>query len=143
MTQKRTFLLMEVMIALALIALCIAPLMRMPILHFQKQVEHLVQFEKHRIADWSFSEVKELLLKNSIPWEKLPKKKAPPLLYPLPKVELEIPGIRSQTVERRAQFECTGEKEGENGNEYHLLEITILLDGEKIVPPYRIMIEKN
>jgi hypothetical protein len=141
--KKRFFLLMEVMIALALIAISIVPLMRMPIVHFQREVEHLAQFEKHLIADWAFSEVKELLLKNSIPWEKLPRKNDPPLLYPLSKVDLEIPGIRTQTLARAAQLKCTGEKESENGNRYHLFEITIFLNEEKITPFYRIMIEKN
>jgi hypothetical protein len=143
MTKKRTFLLMEVLISLMLVSLCIVPLMRAPILHFRQQVNHLIQFERQRIADWSFSEVKEILLKNGIPWERLPKRGSARLELPLAKSQLHIPGLITKNLSRKVQFSCTAEKEGEKGGLYRLLEITILLDEEPMHPPYRVLIAKN
>ncbi len=136
----RHFLLFEVLIAILILTSFMLPIIKLPILHFQKQVDHLSQFEKRRIADWTFSEVKELLLKESIPLHKLPQKREEPVSFPLSEVLLEIPSLRSKKISRSFTLKCTGEKEGLKGETYRIYKMVIELDGEKIKPPYRLII---
>ncbi len=63
---------MEVLIAIALLSIFAPWLMTLPARHYQLQIQRFESQEKQRIADWSYSEIKELLLQHSIPWERLP-----------------------------------------------------------------------
>lgn len=138
--RKRTFLLLEVLMAFTLIALCAVPLMKFPIQHLQQQVEALSSFEKQRLAGWTFSEVKELLLKEAIPWKKLPGPKDPVLKQLLPDASLTTPPFPAKPVSRGFLIKCKGEKEGTHGELHRIMSITILLDDQEISPKYRVIV---
>lgn len=141
--RSRSFLLLEVLIALLLVTICIVPLMRLPLLHFRRQIDNLSDFEMHRISDWTFSEIKEQFLRESIPWEKLPKRGETSAQIPLSKTTLEIPSLRSKKISRSFTLNCTGEKEGLKGEIHRLYEITVYLDQTKLDPPYRILVTRD
>jgi hypothetical protein len=85
----------------------------------------LEEIEGERLADCSFMEIKEKLLKNEIPWKKLPPNKSPPLSYPLAAVQLQIPGKAQKTIQRFFTLTCVKEKEGLNGEIYRIFDVNI------------------
>ena len=56
--NKRSFLLIEVIIAFALVTLLIVPLIRNPIYFFRSQIKSLEKLECERIADLTFLDLK-------------------------------------------------------------------------------------
>ncbi len=128
--KKRSFLLPEVLIAIFLTSLCLIPLIRSPIESYRTEVELLEEMERERLAEWSFSEIKEKLLTHEIPWEKLPTKGNLTAPIPLSPITIQIPGLQSKTVNRSFVLKCreTGEKEGPQGEIYRMLYVDLLFD---------------
>lgn len=125
--KKKPFLLLEVLIAFLLVALCAVPLVRQPLKLYRAEMESLEQLEKERLADWTFSEIKELLYKNEIPWEKVPAKGKETAPFPLPPSQIDIPGCSPKRMERSFTLSCKGEKEGADGALYRLLWVKVVL----------------
>jgi hypothetical protein len=141
MRKKRSFLLLEVLLAITLVAVFAAPLMRLPINYYRSQVDRLESFERQRIADWSFSEVKELLLKESIPWDKLPGKDQT-FTFPLPDSSFIIPHLPTRPVHRSFTLNCKGEKEGKHGEIFRIYHVDITLDAKKSYQ-YRLLVQRT
>jgi hypothetical protein len=126
--KKKPFLLIEVLIALSLVTLCIGPLVRQPLKMYQIEVGKLESLEKERIADWAFTEVKERLLKNEIPWEKLPHKYQFSDSFPLPEKTLDLPGRPLKKMKCSFYLEGTGEKTGKNRADCRQFKVMVSLD---------------
>ncbi|MBF8263882.1 MAG: hypothetical protein HW387_1547 [Parachlamydiales bacterium] len=133
MRTKRTFLLLEVLMAIALVAVFAAPLMRWPIKHYRSQINRLEAFELQRAADWTFTEIKELLYKEAIPWEKLPEKEQI-FVQTLTDIQIQVPNLTARTIHRSYTLKCKGEKEGIHGEIFRLYRVDIDLGAPK---PYR------
>ncbi len=121
--KKRSFLLLEVLIAFLLVAICSVTLVRQPLLIFSSEMKALEQMERERLAEWTYTEVKESLLKLEIPWEKLPGKNNKTQPISLPSATIEIPGCKPKTIERSFVLSCMAEKTGlqeEIYRNYHL-----------------------
>jgi hypothetical protein len=71
---KRSFLLLELLIALFLVVTCALPLARIPIRALQKEFQSASAMEMHRLADLAFAEIKEKVYRHEIPWEQIVKK---------------------------------------------------------------------
>ena len=123
--KKRTFILLELLIACTLLALCAAPLMRKPIELYQMQVRTLEEVEKQRLADRAFAETKVHLLTNKIAWDKLPSKTAKVKTRSLPPAIMQIPHAAPKEIKRRAVIRCKGEKTGLKGEVIRMLQIEI------------------
>jgi hypothetical protein len=123
--KKRTFILLELLIACTLLTLCAVPLMRKPIELYQTQIKILEEFEKQRLADAAFAEIKIHLLTNQIAWEKLPSKTAKVKTRTLAPVSMQIPYCKPKSIKRRALMRCKGEKTGLQGQIIRMLEIEI------------------
>lgn len=139
--KKRTFLLLEILIALFLIAVCAIPLVMQPLTAYRREMGQLLIIEKERLADWTFSEVKEKFLNQEIPWAKIPPKSEFSEMFSLPLGQITIPGAQAKEIKRSYQLKCTGEKETEEGQITKQLEITIVLDENKYT--FRLPIVKN
>jgi 3'-phosphoadenosine 5'-phosphosulfate sulfotransferase (PAPS reductase)/FAD synthetase len=138
--MKRSFLLLEVLLAITVVAVFAAPLMRWPIKHYQSQIDRLEEFEYQRIADWTFSEIKELLLKEGIAWSKLPTKGGT-LARPLSDVKRHIPQFPDRTVRRSFILKCRGEKKGPHGEIFRIYQVEITMDSKKSYQ-YRILVQR-
>lgn len=140
MRTKRNFLLLEVLLAISLVALFAAPLMRWPIQYYRSQISRLESFELQRIADWTFTEVKEILYKETIPWEKLPAKDQS-VVRTLPDMQIHIPNLSARTVRRSFTLKCKGEKQGIHGEVFRLYRVDVDVGAGKPYR-YRILIQR-
>lgn len=123
--KKRPFVLLEVIIALTLVALCAIPLILKPIRVYRSEMRSLEEGEGERLADWTFSEIKERLLKNEIPWEKLPalNETTPPFL--MSSSTISVPGRKPKRIERAFTLYGKGEKQGIGGEIYRMIYVKI------------------
>lgn len=128
--KKRSFLLIEVIIAFSLASICIIPLISQPIHLYRKESEHLEQMEKSRLANLAFTEVKEIFLRNEIPWDELPAKRQKSKIYPLPDGELQLPGKKPKAFKRSFTLTGKGDKIAPKGWLYKQLDVYIKLDDE-------------
>ena len=127
MKKKKPFLLLEILIAILLVSICLVPLVQSPIQSFRAELQLLEEMEGERLAEWTFSEIKEKLLKNEIPWEKLPGPGAKTASFPLPPASIEMANGKPKKIERSFILGCgaKGEKEGLQGEIYRILAIGI------------------
>ena len=131
MLKKRPFLLAEVLVAFLVATLCVVPLVRKPLLMYRDAIEQMEEMEKERLADWTFSEVKEILLKNEVPWSQIPRKSGKSLEYPLPNGKIQLPGGKAKKIRRKFILNGKREKMNPDGKDYRYLEILIYLDEKK------------
>lgn len=120
--------------------MCILPLAKQPLQLYKSEYVYLEKMELERLADWTFTEVKELLLKNEIPWEQIPGKSVETESFFLPPSTIQIPGYAPKKVERSFFLTGRGEKLGLAGETYRQLGIYIHLNGKKF--SFRMPIEK-
>ncbi len=138
--KKRPFLLIESLIALSLLALCAVPLVKQPLLFYKDEMNFLTQMEIERLADWTFTEVKELLLKNELPWDEIPPQNQRTGPFPLSDGKIQIPGCKTKRVARSFSLRGKGEKTGANKNLYRQVYLEIEIDKKKF--EFRVPIEK-
>lgn len=138
--KKRSFLLIEILIAFSLVAICIVPLVKQPLKLYQEEISRLEQIEKERLADWTFTEVKEMLLKNEIPWDSIPAKGEESASFPLSPAQISIPGCTPKTLHRSFILTGRGEKVGQGNATYRQLGVYIFLEKEKYT--FRLPIQK-
>ncbi len=125
--QKRSYVLLEVMIALVLVCLCLLPLALNPIKTLQKEIEMLEEIEYERIAEITFMQIKEMLLKNEIPWEDLSTSQKVKKKNNLAPVFLSLPGFYEKKIERAFKIYCPHEKEGMQSTIYRHILLSIEL----------------
>jgi hypothetical protein len=116
--QKRPFILLEVLIALALISLFAIPLVRAPLETIHEETKSLCNLELERNASLAFAEVKELFYTQSIPWDSLSEKK--PLVHPL-----GTQTIGTRTFEKTAHIHVSKEKVIRGGQTMRKLGVTL------------------
>lgn len=138
--RKQSFLLLEVLLAITIIALFAAPLIRYPIQYYRTEIDQLEKFEMQRLADWTFTEIKEKLLKEEIPWEQLPEK-GQSIVRSLPDETIRLPSLSSRTIHRSFTLKCKGEKTGIHGEIFRLYSVKVKLGSFKPFA-YRILIQR-
>lgn len=67
--KKKSFILLEILIAVALITFCTIPLLRNPLYFYKKEMTDLQNLIYISLENETLMEVKKLLLTNQIPWE--------------------------------------------------------------------------
>ncbi|MDP1608748.1 MAG: hypothetical protein Q8L98_05495 [Chlamydiales bacterium] len=123
--KKRPSLLLEVLLACSLLAMCLGPLIKKPTQLYQTQIKALRELEGQRLADLAFAEIKIKLLNHQIAWDKLPSKKIPQKIYPVTEGCLQIPHRQEEKIARRAVLKFKREKISTKGELVRLLEVEI------------------
>lgn len=140
--KKRPFLLIEVLIAMTVIALCITPLISFGIRDYSNQKKALENLELERLANWTWSEIVIDFLKSKISWKDLPDLHKKSDLFSLSDITLSIPGMKDKTIKRSFKMYAKGQKTGEeDGKEYKLLYVTLFLNDRPF--EFRIPVQKN
>lgn len=98
-----------------------------PIRGYRKEMQLLEEMEGERLAEWTFSEIKEKLLNHEIPWEKLPSLNQKSAMIQLNSMNIDIPGSNPKKIDRAFTLYCnkTGEKMGPKGEIYRILNVNI------------------
>lgn len=143
---KRPFLLLEILIALSLVALCAIPLIVKPIRAYREEMANLEEVERERLADWTFSEIREKLYKNEISWEELPGLHARTDPFSLDEGAIQIPGVKDKEIKRLFTFYGQGEKEGVAGETLRMIYVYIefkpSLSKKKKIYTYRAIVKR-
>ncbi len=126
--KKRSFVLLEILIALSLVILCIVPLVKQPLQLYKNQMHHLEKMELERLANWTFVEIKEALYQNAIAWDDLPAKNITTEPFPLPAATIELPGCKPKTVKRSFFLKGRGEGPGSGNSQIRQLGVYITLN---------------
>ncbi len=126
--RKRAFLLLEILIAFVVVEICLIPLVKQPLKLYKEEMNYLETMEMERLADWTFMEVKEILLKNELPWEKIPTRDADSPRFSLPPASLSITGNKPKAVQRSYFLRGRAEKTGRDGTIYRQLGVYIFLN---------------
>ena len=89
--KKKPYLLLETLIAIALLALCAVPILETPFRLFQKELSLLEDIELERLADIVFSEAYAKLCQRQWNWIELSEASSQkPLTFEFPKQEIYI-----------------------------------------------------
>jgi hypothetical protein len=143
---SRSFILLEILIALTLVVLCAIPLIIRPIRAYAHEMKALEEVEGERLADWTFSEIKEEMLQNKIPWERLPTHNETNGPFPIAPGSIQVPGRKPKKIERSFTMFGKGEKEGLAGEDYRMLYVKIefnpSLSKKKKAYTYRLPIQR-
>ncbi|OGN55652.1 MAG: hypothetical protein A3D96_00980 [Chlamydiae bacterium RIFCSPHIGHO2_12_FULL_44_59] len=134
MREKKTFLLLEVLMAFFLVCLCAIPLVTGPLKLYRQQTAHFIDMEKERLADWTFCEIKEMLFNQEIPWEKIPAKGESSLPFSLSPAILHVPNCQAKTISRAFVLTGRGEKINKTEKQEEIvrqLGIYVLLDSKR------------
>lgn len=132
--KKRPSLLLEILLACALLTAAAGPLMRKPIQLYQQQMNALKEVEKQRLADLAFAEIKVALATHRIPWKKLPSKTAKQIVYRLPPANMNIPYCEAKPIQRRVLLKLRQEKINIRGEIVRLLDIEVQLEPFPLSP---------
>lgn len=69
--KRRSFLLLEVVIALSLVLACALPMVALPSRALREEIHMAYEAQARRLADLAFAQLKEKLYKNEIPWSQI------------------------------------------------------------------------
>ena len=116
--RKRPFILLEVLIALALISLFAIPLVRAPLETIHEETKTLCKLELERNANIAFADVKELFYTQALPWDSFLGEK--PLIRPL-----GTQTIGTRTFEKTARIRVSKEKVIRGGQTMRKLGVTL------------------
>lgn len=144
--RKRPFILLEILIALTLVILCAIPLIIQPIKAYRFEMKSLEEVEGERLADWTFSEIKESMLKNSISWDKLPSLNETTGPFLLADGTIQLPGREPKKIKRSFSLFGKGQKEGVGGQTYRMIYVKIKFDPslapKKKIYEYRLPVQR-
>lgn len=143
MKKKRPSLLLEVLLAMSLLAICMSELILRPIHFHRAAIQQLEQIDCDRIAAWTFSEIKETLLKSEIPWNQIPALKVESKSFELSKVPLQIPQLSFHNVPRTFTLRTLKEKIDPDGKIYRLVSVKIKIGKKKFTYQTTLISEKN
>jgi hypothetical protein len=138
---KRPMLLLEILIAMSLVSLCIAPLIKGPLDMHRAEMSHLTRIEAGRIAAWTFTEIVEKILKNELRWEQLPKlgQESPAII--LSDVPLKLPPLPAKsTLARKFTLATLKEKRVKDGPIHRLIAVHLEIGGREFT--YRTIVTK-
>ena len=118
--SKRTFLLLELLIALFLVGLCILPLVHLPMQALREEIRSAWHAEMHRIADLGLADLKEKLHTRQIKWDTIAKSSEEKIKLDDVEVTVVLPSIGKRVFKQTGLLSSI-EKTDKEGVEYHLL----------------------
>jgi hypothetical protein len=123
--SKRNFLLLEVLLALQLVAFGALYVIQNPLRYLREEIKTLQSMEYQHLADLTFSEIKEAFYLQQIPLNQIPKNKSNSC-FVLWKEPLNSSCELLGKVYR--YYRIYGkEKQGKDKNHYHLLTLQLFL----------------
>ena len=116
--KKRSFLLLELLIAIALFVIGIVPLVRMPMTALATEIKTYQRMQLHRYSDQAFIDIKSQLLTNEITWDQIDVPKEKKTLLSKEMITLDLKGIGKRTFERQCYIWSASSKVGKAQEQY-------------------------
>lgn len=107
---------LELIIALLLLAMCILPLGRLPFQTAKEEYRSAYRMQAQRLADLAYAEVKEKLHKGEIPWKEIARERKNKAAVLKNEVAVSIKPLGSSTFSVEGFLYSTG-KQGQNPSE--------------------------
>lgn len=110
-SRKRSFLLLELLVAIAILGLCALPLARIPLNTIQQGIESSYRVGMHRLGDLAFADIKEKVYKHEISWDELSHPFNKKYLVLSDQIDLSLKPLGSKKFLRRIFLYSTGKKD--------------------------------
>lgn len=124
MSRKKPFILLELLLAMALLSLFGTLVLQAPLLLFRREYEVVDQSELERIAEQTFAALQTELHQEKIPWDVIALNKKPNAKEPFRKDAVRC-NLSGRTYQRSVYIWTKRKKEGLDGLEHRLLSIAI------------------
>ena len=119
----RPFILIELLIAFALVSASALPFIRYPLQHLSREIDALFQMELSREAEKAFADVQIALLQNKIPPSFLEKPKFQ--IYQKETQEISLTPRLARRFERVIKLKPESQKKTNEGEEFTLLKVVV------------------
>jgi len=126
MCKKKSFFLIEILLAIFLLTLLALPWMSNTLFLLRQDHKQMEEVEYQRIANLSFVEIYEKLLQQEIPWESF-SQEARNNQFTLPKTSLQLPEMTPFEIERNFTIKLLKEKQDKEKNVYRKVEVSLVL----------------
>lgn len=133
--RKRSFLLLEVMVAILLLGLFAVPIAGTPLHFYTRELSDLYDLELQRIAESTYAEIREELFEKHSP-DSFGTRVADARSFHLPDQEIIIDGITKYPSKRSYKLWVQGTKEGQDHLLYRILKCRITLSKPKTSNTY-------
>ncbi len=124
--RRKTYLLLELLIAFTILSLCALPLVRNPMHMAKEEIAAFERMELERVAELAYAELLEKFYRNEIPWKTLDPKTLPDAPALQETVTLELPGIFKRAYEKKIFLWTRGEKKGPDEQDVRLIGVKIV-----------------
>lgn len=121
--KKHPFILFELLIAIALVALVTLPFVQYPFLCLKEETHSLVKMELERVAEAALVDIKGELYQNLISWEVLTKQGKPSLPDLEKKIQISLPHNIHKSYVQRIYFWLHKQKKGQDDKDCFLVHV--------------------
>jgi hypothetical protein len=118
---------LELMIALILLAMCILPLGRLPFTIAREEFNSAYRMQAQRLADLAFAEVKEKRHRQEIPWKDIARTREDGATVFNEDVDVSFDPLGKRTFLLTGTLHSVGKK-GQNSEEYRLATVRIKVE---------------
>ena len=121
---KKPFILLELLIALTLVAIFGLPLIRTPLNGFQQERRLLSALEIERLANARFVEIRADIYSGEIPWGAFDHK-ASKMPFASKEISINLPHLSKTTFEEKTFIYSSYSKKGDDDKEYRLVRMIL------------------
>ncbi|HSX04499.1 MAG TPA: hypothetical protein VLG76_07200 [Rhabdochlamydiaceae bacterium] len=129
--KKHPFILLELLIAIALVSFTTLPFVHYPFIYLNDEVDSLVRMELERAAEVALIETKADLYQNLIPWEVLTRNGSTSVPDIEKKIHISLPHNIEKTYIQRVYFSLSKQKKGQGEEELFLIHVKTTFDPPK------------
>ncbi len=119
--KKQLFVLLELLIALSLFALCILPLVQLPLNALKVEIKSYQQLQLQRASELICLETEVQLFQQKISWKALACNSQEKYLLRDEILTIDLPGWGDKKFQNRCFLWTARKKKGKNGEEHRLL----------------------
>ena len=110
--RRKAYLLLELLIAFSILALCAVPLIRNPMHSARSEMESFERMELEREAELAYASILEQMLCNTIAWKSLLAEKLPKEPSLEERIVIEVPGVFKREYKKEIYLWTKASKQG-------------------------------